>query len=56
MSELQTCWDIMGNRSFREPSVDLNAKSFDPAKLKQKEVYFNFSQLEKDFLRKFTAE
>lgn len=38
MSELQTCWDVMGNHSFREPSVDLNAKSFNPAKLKQKEI------------------
>lgn len=39
----------MGNCSFREPSVDLNAKSFNPAKLKQKEVYFNFFSAAKRF-------
>lgn len=42
MSELQTRWDVMGNHSFREPSVDLNAKSFNPAKLKQKQIYLIF--------------
>lgn len=42
MSELQTCWDVIGNHSFREPSVDLNAKSFNPAKLKQNKIYLSF--------------
>lgn len=58
MSELQTCWDVMGNHSFREPSVDLNAKSFNPVKLKKKQIYLNlfFFQLGKGFLRKITGE
>lgn len=49
----------MGNRSFREPSLDLDAKSFNPETLKQKEVSFNFSSWKKKkikILRKFTVE
>lgn len=48
----------MGNHSFREPSVDLNAKSFNPVKLKKKQIYLNlfFFQLGKGFLRKITGE